>query len=49
MVCAENDGNECVEKAGKLFKDIKEVEKMDVKRRGEVVKSVKMYVCREIK
>jgi len=49
MVCAENDGNECVEKAGKLFKDIKEVERMDVKRRGEVVKSVKMYVCREIK
>ncbi|HAP67392.1 MAG TPA: hypothetical protein DCQ99_06290 [Nitrospinae bacterium] len=49
MVCAENDGNECVEKAGKIFNEVKEVEKMDVKRRGEVVKSVKMYICREIK
>jgi undecaprenyl-diphosphatase len=49
MVCAENDGNECVEKAEKLFKEVKEVERMDVKRSGEIVKSVKMYICREIR
>ncbi|MBI3584522.1 MAG: glycosyltransferase family 39 protein [Nitrospinae bacterium] len=49
MVCAEKDGNECVESAGKIFNEVKEVERMDVRRRGEVVRSVKFYVCREIK
>ncbi len=49
MVCAEKDGNECVESAGKIFNEVKEVERMDVRRRGEVVRSVKMYICREIK
>ena len=49
MACAEKDENECVESAGKIFNEVKEVERMDVKRRGEVVRSVKMYICREIK
>lgn len=49
MVCAEKDGNECVESAGKIFNEVKEVERMDVRRRGEIVRSVKMYICREIK
>ena len=49
MACAEKDENECVESAGKIFNEVKEVERMDVRRRGEVVRSVKMYICREIK
>ncbi len=49
MACAEKDENECVESAWKIFNEVKEVERMDVKRRGEVVRSVKFYICREIK
>ncbi|MEK6590288.1 MAG: glycosyltransferase family 39 protein [Nitrospinota bacterium] len=49
MVCAEKDSHECVESAGKIFNEVKEVEQMDVKRRGEVVRSVRMYMCKEIK
>ncbi len=46
MVCAEKDCNETVGYAEKIFNEVKEVELFEIKRRGKVVRVVKIYICR---
>ncbi|MBI3815882.1 MAG: glycosyltransferase family 39 protein [Nitrospinae bacterium] len=49
MVCAEKDCNEAVGYAERLFHEVKEVERFEIKRRGEVVRTVRVYICKGTK
>lgn len=49
MTCVEKDCGEVLESAGKLFNNVKEVDKIDIKRRGETVRSVIIYLCTGLK
>lgn len=49
MVCLEKECNESVEQTEGLFSVVKEVDRLEIKKKDEVVRSIKIYICSGLK